>query len=507
MVDQGRHLRGDRELTADVAIVGSGAAGAMAASELAQRGLRVLVLEEGPLVPLEQMTQREGEMRARLYQERGGRATMDLAIRVLGGRNIGGSTVHNLNLCKRTPPEILEQWAREHHVSGCSPAELAPVFAAVERQLSVSKVPEREWNRNNQLLAAGVAALGWRGGPVLHNRSGCQGSGFCELGCPFDAKQNASKVLLPQAERDGARVLSDTQVKWVDHDGRRVRGLEAIARDAQGRPHARVRVAADAVVLAGSAIGSAVVAGNSRLPDPHQQLGHGLRLHPGVAVAGYFPGRVEAFRGIPQTYECTEWLDFAPTSERRIWITTVFAHPVGAAVMLPGFGEWHRQWMQRYAHLAVLTAMVHDHSSGHVGVREDGRARIRYTLDPSDSQQLAHGMRACAQLLFAAGAQEVLVPSTPPHVLTRPEQIAELPDSMARPHQTAITSVHPLGTLRLGDDPRHAVVRSTGEHHQLSGLFVLDGSLFPTSIGVPPQISIYAFAKHLSHHVADRLGR
>jgi len=507
MVDQGRYLEGDRRLTADVAIVGSGAAGAMAASELARRGARVLLLEEGPLVSLRQMTQREGEMRARLYQERGARATIDLAIRVLGGRNVGGSTVHNLDLCKRTPPEILERWARYHQVAGCSPRDLEPVFAAVERQLSVSEVPPREWNRNNQLLATAAVALGWRGNPVHHNRVGCQGSGFCELGCPFDAKQNAAKVLLPEAERFGARVISDVRVQRVVHDGQRARGLDARALDASGQPRAQVRVEAGTVVLAGSAVGSAVVAANSRLPDPHGQLGHGLRLHPGVAVAGLFKEAVEAYRGIPQTYECTEWLDFAEDSARRVWITTVFAHPVGAAVLLPGFGEWHRRWMRRYAHLAVLTAMVHDHSSGHVGVREDGRPRIRYQLELDDSRQLALGIRACARLLFAAGALEVLVPSTPPIVLTRADPIDAIPDDVARPHHIALTSVHPLGTLRMGDDPHRSVVGCSGEHHQIEGLFVLDGSLFPTSIGVPPQISIYAFAKHLAPHVAARIGR
>ena len=504
-IEQARWQRGSRRMDTDVVVVGSGAGGAMAASEIAQGGARVIVLEEGPALRLEDMLQREVEMMARLYQERGGRATNDLAIRVLGGRNVGGSTVHNLNLCKRIPDPILESWARIHRVSGCGPGDLAPVFAAVERQLRVSSVDPREYNRNNQLLVRGVEQLGWRGGGLAHNRVGCQGSGFCELGCPFDAKQNASKVLLPLAERHGALVLSDARVIRVRHRAGRAYGVEAVALDADGRARGEITVDAGAVVLAGSAIGSAVVAALSRLPDPYGQLGRGLRLHPGVAVAGLFDERVDGFRGIPQAYECTEWLDLAESSDRRVWITTVFAHPVSAAVMLPGFGAWHRQWMLRYSRLAVLTAMVHDHSSGHVGVREDGRARIHYVLEPDDSQQLGLGIRACARLLFAAGARQVLVPSSPPHVLDRADQVEAVPDSVGRPHQIAITSVHPLGTMRLGDDPRRAVVSSRAEHHQVRGLFVLDGSLFPTSIGVPPQLSIYAFARHLARHVIERV--
>jgi choline dehydrogenase-like flavoprotein len=233
-------------------------------------------------------------------------------------------------------------------------------------------------------------------------------------------------------------------------------------------------------------------------------------LHPGVAIAGLFRERIEGWKGIPQSYECTEFLDFEPHragqyGERRVWITTVFAHPIGAAVMLPGFGARHREWMLQYPHMAVLTAMVHDVSSGHVGVRRDGRPRISYELADADRAQLRLGMQASARLLFAAGAARVLVPATPAVVLERPEDAEQLPDHTTRPHGNAITSVHPLGTLCMGDDPRSSVVRSTGEHHQVEALFVLDGSLFPTSIGVPPQISIYSFARHLSKFVAQRV--
>ncbi len=505
-VESARHLTADLRLMADVAVVGSGAGGAMAALELARRGARVVVLEEGPALAPHQMRQREEEMLPLLYQERGGRTTEDLAIRVLGGRNVGGSTVHNTCLCRRAPAALLEQWARDHAVSGAGPRDLEPAYASVEEELSVGLIEADRRNGNNALLARGVARLGWRGGPLAHNRLGCQGSGFCELGCPFDAKQNAAKVLLPRALRLGARVLADVRVVRVAHRRGRVQGVVGVALDARGQPRVAVEVTARAVVLAGSAIGSAVLAGRSALPAPFRTLGYGLRLHPGVAVAGWFDEPVDAHRGIPQSYECTEWLEPSPQSDRRVWITTVFAHPVGAAAMLPGFGAEHRRWMLRYRHLAALTAMVHDESSGHVGVRPDGRARIDYAMSRADRRQLAIGVRAAAHLLLAAGAREVLVPSSPPHVLDDPGQVERIPEGVADPRAIAVTSVHPLGTLRLGDDPRRAVVNSAGEHHQVEGLFVLDGSLFPTSLGVPPQLSIYAFARHLAPRVIDRLG-
>ncbi|MCE7894968.1 MAG: FAD-binding protein, partial [Sorangiineae bacterium PRO1] len=236
MIELGRRLGKAARWSADVVIVGTGAGGGMAASELARRGARVIALEEGPALSARDMSQREDEMMPLLYQERGGRSTADLSIRVIGGRTVGGSTVHNINLCKRLPPEVLELWAREHQVSGLSEAELRPVFESVERDLSVSEIEPERRNANNRVLERAVAALGWKGGPLQHNRLGCQGSGFCEIGCPYDAKQNAAKVLLPDAVDRGARVVADVRVTRILHDGRRARGVVGVALGEDGRP-------------------------------------------------------------------------------------------------------------------------------------------------------------------------------------------------------------------------------------------------------------------------------
>jgi choline dehydrogenase-like flavoprotein len=118
--------------------------------------------------------------------------------------------------------------------------------------------------------------------------------------------------------------------------------------------------------------------------------------------------------------------------------------------------------------------------------------------------QLARGLRTCAQILFAAGAREVVLATIPALRLTKAAECERITADLVGPHKLPLLSVHPMGTLRLGEDPKKSVVKSTGEHHRIRGLFVLDGSLFPTSIGVPPQISIYAFARHLAKHAVER---
>jgi choline dehydrogenase-like flavoprotein len=502
---RGRELTGDFEDGADAVVVGTGAGGGMALRELSRAGLKVIALEEGGYHVPTDFTQREEKMIPMLFQDRGARTTADFAIRVLMGRGVGGSTIHNTNLCKRTPAEILDQWARRYGVVGCAEQDLAPVFEEVERDLSVSEIPASQQNANNQVLARGVTALGFRGGPLRHNRVGCRESGFCELGCAYDAKQNVTKVLLPAALGANAQtvVMSDVRATRVVHEKGAVTGVAGTAMDASGRPIAKVTLKAKVVVLAASAVGSAALALASDLPDPDGLLGRGLRLHPGAAVAGFFDQRIDGVYGIPQSYECTELLDFGEKSDRRVWITTAFAHPIGAAASLPGFGAAHMTLLRRYAHMAVLTAMVHDETEGRVTL-EDGDPKLHYAITDADREQLARGLQACTRILFAAGAREVVLATVPALRLSRAAECDRITSDIVGPHKLPLLSVHPMGTLRLGEDPKKSVVKSTGEHHRVRGLFVLDGSLFPTSIGVPPQISIYAFARHLAKYAVER---
>jgi choline dehydrogenase-like flavoprotein len=506
VIERGRELSGDITRRADAIVVGTGAGGGMAIRELARAGLEVIAVEEGGYHEPADFNQREDQMIAMLFCDRGARTTADRSTRVLMGRGVGGSTIHNTNLCKRTPSEVLDFWARQHRVSGCSQEELAPIFEDVERDLSVREITEAQRNANNQVLARGIAALGYRGGPLRHNRDGCRESGFCELGCTYDAKQNVTKVLLPQAfaASGKATVVSDVRALRVLHDRGTALGIEAEALDAEGRPRATLTLRAKVVVLAASAVGSATLALRSGIVDPYQQLGAGLRLHPGAAVAGFFDDRIDGFRGIPQSYECTEFLDFAPGSDKRAWITTAFAHPIGAAATLPGFGAAHMARMRRYPNMAVLTAMVHDETEGRVTVAHDGAPHLDYRLGHGDRVQLVMGLRAAARILLAAGAREVILGSVPAVSITKSADVSRIDESVVGPNLLPLLSVHPMGTMRMGDEPKMSAVASSGEHHGLRGLFVLDGSLFPTSIGVPPQISIYAFAQHLAKHVIER---
>ena len=132
---------GELRERADVCVVGSGGGGAVAAAELAAAGLSVVVLEQGHHWTSRDFTQREEEMLPRLFEEGGMRQTVDGGVIVLQGRNVGGSTVHNLCYAFRAPPEILALWREEHGLPELTDAALAPSF---ERSSQIRVASERE---------------------------------------------------------------------------------------------------------------------------------------------------------------------------------------------------------------------------------------------------------------------------------------------------------------------------------------------------------------------------
>src|SRR5207248_3356883 len=160
----------------------------MVAMVAAQAGLHTVVLEAGPHLAPGDMRQREEEMIPQLLWLSGSRTTRDRAVRIHQGRGVGGSSLHNINLSKRIPRSILARWFEERRLEHLPPEAWDALYAEVEQLLSVSDIPEVQWSRHNRLLEAGAKALGWRGGGLRHNRTGCIGSGFCELGCAYDAK-------------------------------------------------------------------------------------------------------------------------------------------------------------------------------------------------------------------------------------------------------------------------------------------------------------------------------
>lgn len=484
-------------------VVGSGAAGAVIAKELSEAGIDVVLLEAGANhTPERDFDQREDHMMHSLFYEQGGRTTSDLGVTVVHGRGLGGSTVHNICLCVRPEKAILERWAEEFGVEGMSYDELAPSVDRVWKNLGINPMLESQMNPNNRKVKEGADKLGWKGFIPHHNRIQCLETGFCELGCTYNRKQSMLITYVPKAESNGARIFTDCQADRVLAENGRAVGVEASVLDrATGKPMYTVTVRAKTVVLSGGAIMSPALLLKSDLANSSGLVGKTLHLHPSSPVAGLFDEAIEGWRGIPQTYIVDEFAAFYKNGYGGYVIIPVFAHPGGSAVMSPGWGGEHAAIMHDYGRMSAAVPMIHDETVGTVSVKSNGKIDLAYWPEAEDQKWFMHGIRKTAEMYFAAGAKEVMLPYSPKVVVRSPKELDVIERLGVQKYGISIASVHPQGSVRMSRDPKKGVVDSHCETHDVKNLFVCDTSVFPTSLGTPPMVPTASIATHTARHM------
>jgi choline dehydrogenase-like flavoprotein len=481
----------------------------VAAAELAEGGRSVVVLEQGPHWTATDFSQREDDMLPKLFEEGGMRQTTDGAIQILQGRNVGGSTVHNLCYCLRTPDAILRLWREEHGLTDLTPEALEPSFSRVERGLKVKPIRADEVNELNRIVRRGAEKLGYSGFVTKHNREGCVKSGYCLLGCSYNAKQSMLITYVPRADAAGARIYAGARVERIEADGGRVKRVLGHAVAPDGSVRGSFEVKAKAVVLAAGAVNSPDLLLRSGLANGGGQVGENLHLHPAVIATGFFDEEIHAYRGIPQSYYIDEFIDLDRDPHSGVVLMPVVEFPVLTAASTPGFGRAHSALMRDYAKSAGLLVLLHDRTSGRVRSGESfSKPRVEYELEARDGEQIAGGLVHCAEVLFAAGARQVLIPYRPePLLLERGDDLSQIARRGAGHGQLLSTSVHPQSSCRMGIDPKSSVVGPWGECHEVEGLFVADMGVFPTSLGAPPQITTAMFGDRTAHYILDRWSR
>ena len=514
-VHDGSRLEQDLTLEADVVIVGSGAGGGTTAEILSAAGFKVLIVEEGPLKSSSDFHLLEPEAYSSLYQEGIGRMSKDGAITILQGRTVGGTTVVNWTSSFRTPDPTLEHWAKEHGVKGHSPADMAPWFAKMEERLGVAPwiMPP---NANNDVIRRGCEKLGYHWKVIPRNVRGCWNLGYCGMGCPTNAKQSMLVTTIPATLEQGGELLYLARANRLLLDGDKVSGLECVAMDARcvaptGR---KVTIKARHYVLSGGGINTPAILLRSKAPDPNGRVGKRTFLHVVNFSAAQFEDVVNPFYGAPQSIysDHFQWDDGA-TGRMSYKLEVPPLQPALAATLLGRFGIDNALRMEQLPHTNMILALMRDgfhpdSAEGTVSLRGDDTPVLDYKMTDYTWDGIRRAFHTMAEVQFAAGAKAVLPMHADAGFVKTASEARALIDGLSLAlYRTRLGSAHVMGGCAMGEDATQSVCDSLGRHHQLQNLSIHDGSLFPTSIGANPQLSVYGLTAQLASALAQRLGK
>jgi choline dehydrogenase-like flavoprotein len=486
----------DGTLSADVAIVGSGAAAGVIGYRLAQEGRRVLLLERGPYEDPARFTEDEAEMLTRLYRDGAVQLARDFRLQVLQGQVVGGTTVVNNAVSIPPPEDVVEEWQRRLD-GGLGNGDLGAAVESVRELLEIGEQPGEVFSPGTLKFVEGVEKMGLserarRFSPIDANIKGCLGCGYCNIGCAFGRKLSVLDTLLPRAQREfgpeSLRIASECEVERIEHAAGRVSSLTC---KVDGR---RVEATAERYVVCGGAVASSYLLGRSGLGGG--AAGIGLSFNMGSPITADFDEEVHSYDGLQITHV------FEPGGRPDVIMETWFNPVLAQALAMPGWFEQHRRNMLRYPHMAATGVLVGTDSNGKVEKALFGGADVVYEPTPSDLRRLVEGIKLAGEIYLAAGARRVMPATFQYRSFGRAEQLDELDELVTDSSDIQLGTGHPQGGNALSLDPAEGVVDPEAfAVHGTENLHLCDASVFPTSVGVNPQLTVMA----LAHLAAGRI--
>ncbi len=496
---QGSDIQKGFKEEADVVVIGSGAGGACSASELAEGGLDVVVLEEGGYYTSKDFNQDPATMTGRLYRDAGATIIMGKPNIVFSeGRCVGGSTVINGGMCWRTPEKILKKWQWEYGLQDLTPEKMEPYFEKVEERISVAPQHPDTISPGENMFFNAARELGYFVSPNRRNQKNCCGSNICIFGCPDDRKQSTLISYIPRAVSNGARVYSDCKVTKIMTKNGRATGVAGKVTDREtGRKLSKFKVKAKAVVLAGGALQTPVLLLRNKLANSSGMVGRNFLCHPNAKAIGLFEEPVYYWKGVHQGHQVHEFLD------EGMIVTMSGVHPALVAMSFPQYGEASLKLMEKFNHMIIGGTLVDDTTSGRVKPGPFGSTLMYYTIDEMERQRLIRGVTIASEIMFTAGAKSVVLPFRNLEQIHGIDEIPRIYENYIPGEDIELLTVHAMGTTRMGADPKKNVTGPWGETHDVTNLFIADAGVIPTSLGVNPQETIMALATRTCQHILE----
>ncbi|MEV0462653.1 GMC family oxidoreductase [Nocardia tengchongensis] len=492
------------ELETDVAIVGSGAGGAVIAAELTRRGVRVVVVEAGQYRNEADFFQLELPAYQQTYWRGGPQTTADLNFTVLAGATLGGGTVINWANCLRTTERVREEWAT---------AGLTDVATDFDRHLDA--VAERigvtaeasELNPLHERIRAAARRFGWHTQIAEHNvdpsKHDPATAAYYGFGDQAGAKQSTLLTYLQDAADGGARIVVGTTVHRVLVEDGRAAGIVGAWNEPETGRSATVTVRARQVVVAAGSVESPALLLRSRIGGP--AVGQHLRLHPTTGALAIFDEDVKAWWGSPHTLLIDE---FERSMEHGFRLEgSQYAPGLLASAAPFTTARQHKALIEQFGKVGGYLARIRDHGGGRVVIDADGQAQVTYDLnDPVDVAAMRKAIECLVRLLAESGALEIQPLATIPAWRRGDGLEAYLQRLRRVPLRfggVSMFTAHQMGSCRMGADPATSVADPAGQLHDTPGVWIGDASAFPTASGTNPMLSVMALAHRTAEAIAD----
>ncbi|MCA9519999.1 MAG: GMC family oxidoreductase, partial [Myxococcales bacterium] len=485
-------------LEAQVIVIGTGAGGAVVAKELAQRGHAVLMLESGRYWDRRHFVGNHMKMTRKLYRDSGLTFSVgNTPILIPLGHGVGGTTLVNSGTCYRAPDKVLWDWATRLGLRELTPEKMAPYFDRVESILQVETASMRYIGGTARRIAAGAEKLGYKHGPLRRNAPECDGQALCCYGCPTDAKRSTNVSYIPLALKNNAMVLTEAPVDKILVENGRAVGVEALGVREDGSRY-RLQARAEVVVVACGSIYTPDLLQRNGLCNSSGELGRNLTIHPAANAFALFDEDLEENFAIPQGYAIEAFHDEGMLYEGA-------STPLGvSAATINLIGAEFSAVMANARGLANYGFMISETSRGSV-VSGEKRPLIAYSLNRYDLDKLQRGLAILARVYFAGGATRVIPNVRGFELMESEADVRRFEERHFNAWDFQFSAFHPLGTARMGHHPSQSVVQHTHETHDVKNLYIVDGSVIPSPLGVNPQVTIMALATRAAEMIAERL--
>ena len=470
----------------DVCIIGSGAGGSAVAHTLTNKGKSVVILEAGNYYPEEYVTaQSREDVLLNLWKNHGVFLANDFSLNVSQGQCVGGSTMINYGICFRIPPRVLQKWRNDFGIT-LSDEEINQTYDKVEDIYGVTGIQQE--GRSHTVLRDGCNDLEYS-------------HGWMQKALRGDKKQNALITFLENSNKEKLEIFANCKAESVTKDGNKILSVKGIATDPDTKIKHNVEVFADKIVLAAGPIASSEFLLKNNLSNGNKKVGERCSLHPSSSIVAEFSDPINGQDSSVMAYYCDEFSIMQKPNFGFI-IESIFVAPSQFSLIMPSFGMENLRHVQNYDKVAMAGVLVHDDSVGKIKLNKNKDATLDYTLHKDDQKKMIKGLREAVRIYLHAGASKVITGHIDETIIEHEDEIeSKIPDDSAGQAKLLVLSAHPQGGNIMGEDTSKSVVNSYCKSHQIDNLYVCDASVFPTSVGINPQLTVLMLATIASENM------